>query len=38
MKNTYNVDTILEEDPETFKTIAEKLSKKENVIKEKENI
>ena len=38
MKNTYNVDTILEEDPDTFKTIAEKLSKKENVIKEKENI
>ena len=37
-KNTYNVDTIIQEDPDTFKTIALKCAKPENAIKDKENI
>ena len=37
-KNTYNVDTIIQDDPDTFKTIALKCAKPENVIKDKENI
>ena len=38
IKNTFNVDTIIQEDPDTFKTIAIKAAKPENVIKDKENI
>ena len=37
-KNTYNVDTIIQDDPDTFKTITAKCAKPENVIKDKENI
>ena len=37
-KNTYNVDNIIQDDPDTFKTIAEKAAKPENVIKDKENL
>ena len=37
-KNTYNVDNIIQEDPELIKTIMEKVSKSENVIKDKENV
>ena len=37
-KNTYNVDNIIQDDPDTFKTISLKCAKPENVIKEKENI
>ena len=37
-KNTYNVDNIIQDDPDTFKTIAQKCAKPENVIKDKENI
>ena len=37
-KNTYNVDNIIQDDPETFTTIAQKAAKAENVIKDKENI
>ena len=37
-KNTYNVDTIIQEDPDTFKTIASKAAKPENVLKDKENL
>ena len=37
-KNTYNVDTIIQDEPDTFKTITAKCAKPENVIKDKENI
>ena len=37
-KNTYNIDNILQEDPDLVKTMLEKVSKSENVIKDKENI
>ena len=37
-KNTYNVDNIIQDDPDTFKTIAAKCAKPENVIKDKANI
>ena len=36
-KNTYNVDSLIQEDPEVIKTIMLKVSKTENSIKEKEN-
>jgi hypothetical protein len=35
-KNTYNVDNIIQDDPDTFKTIAAKCAKPENVIKIKQ--
>ena len=37
-KNTYNVDSIIQDDPELIKTIILKVSKPENIIKEKDNI
>ena len=37
-KNTYNVDSIIQDDPELIKTMILKVSKPENVMKEKENI
>ena len=37
-KNTYNVDSLIQEDPEVIKTIMLKVSKTENSIKEKENL
>ena len=37
-KNTYNVDSIIQEDPELIKTLVNKVSKQENSIKEKENM
>ena len=36
-KNTYNVDNIIQEDPDFIKTIIQKVNKPENAIKEKEN-
>ena len=37
-KNTYNVDSIIQEDPDLIKTLVNKVSKQENSIKEKENM
>ena len=37
-KNTYNVDSIIQEDPELIKTLINKVSKPENSIKEEENM
>ena len=37
-KNTYNVDNIIQDDPDTFKTITQKCAKPENVLKDKENL
>ena len=37
-KNTYNVDNIIQDNPEFIKTLISKLSRAENSIKEKENL
>ena len=38
MKNSYNVDTLLNEDPETFKVIGKKVSTAQNVIKDDDDV